>query len=78
MTTGREWAGLLVHIPVGIFQVFCGWLNPVAGIAFLVAFMMYELNEDWHISDQAWLDIRGYLWGIAMGSIGLFLVEFIF
>lgn len=67
-----------MHIPVGIFQVFCAWLNPVVGIAFLVGFMMYEINEDWHISDQAWLDIRGYLWGIALGSLGLFLVEFIF
>lgn len=74
----REWVGLLVHIPVGIFQVFCAWLNPVVGIAFLVAFMVYEIDEDWHISDQAWLDIRGYLWGIAVGAVGLFLIDFIF
>lgn len=76
--TKREWAGLLVHIPVGIFQVFCAWLNPVVGIAFLVAFIVYELSEDWKISDGAWLDIRGYLWGIAIGASGLFLLELIF
>ena len=70
-TLGGSLKGLLLHIPVGMFQVFCAWLNPALAIAFLVGFMVYEVNEDWHLKDRAYYDIRGYLWGIVLGAIGL-------
>jgi len=36
-----------------------------------LVFILYELDEDWPISDQAFRDIREYLIGLFTGAIGL-------
>jgi len=78
----------VMHIPAGVFTVFLGYLALVLpmwykmpmlvfiGIALMViwflGFMGYELNEDLHLKDGAFLDIYGFLVGLALGSYGLF------
>ena len=64
----------LLHIPVGLVTVVAAIVRPVLAICLLVGFLAYELNEDFHIKDNAWVDIAGYLWGLAIGSMILFLI----
>lgn len=75
ISSKRRVEGCLLHIPVGIFTVFCGYVGWYLALIFFGAFMIYEVNEDWHLKDQAWIDIFGYLIGIALGVIGLFIWE---
>jgi hypothetical protein len=63
----------LIHIPVGAFNA---WLLQDAtptGVIFFAGFMIYQLDECLHIKDQAWLDIKGYLWGLAIAAYILML-----
>jgi len=57
---------LLEHVPVGAFNAWVLGFNPIIGAIFFVAFIVYELNEDWSIKDQAWQDLAGWLWGAAI------------
>jgi hypothetical protein len=61
----------LQHIPVGVFNAWLISESPVAGAVFFAAFIVYQLDECLHIKDQAWKDLKGYLWGFAIAA-GLF------
>ena len=56
----------LIHVPVGAFNAWLLHQEPTAGIIFALFFLVYELNEDWRIRDQAWKDLKGWLWGFAL------------
>ena len=64
-----------IHIPVGLFNVFLLYIGVVYGIIFFLGFFAYELNEDWHLKDNAWLDIYGWLIGFGMGVVVLFILK---
>lgn len=64
-----------IHVPVGLFNVFCLYTGIVYGIIFFAGFFVYELNEDWHLKDNAWLDIYGWLVGFGIGVSILFLLD---
>jgi hypothetical protein len=57
---------LLLHVPVGGFNAWLICREPAAGVIFFLGFVIYELNEDWRIRDQAWKDLAGWLWGFAL------------
>ena len=57
-----------IHIPVGILTPLMLLLHPVLSVLFFVGFMAYELNEDLHLKDKAYLDISGYLVGYCIGT----------
>jgi len=42
---------------------------------FLLGFMAYEVTEDWRLKDGAYVDIYGYLWGLATGGMTLFFMQ---
>lgn len=63
----------LMHIPVGLVAVLGVFLNPMLGVLMLVGFIVYELNEDRHIKDGAWIDTAGFVWGTAIGIIVWFI-----
>jgi len=44
-------------------------------VIFFLGFMIYELNEDWRIKDFAFVDIAGYLWGLALSGLAKFLMD---
>lgn len=64
---------ILIHLPLGILTVLFGfYISWWLAVIFAVGFLVYELDEDWHISDEAYKDIKGWLWGVVMA--GLFLL----
>ena len=56
---------ILLHIPHGVLAVLLK--KP---LAFTVAFLVYELNQDKHENDEAFKDIYGFMVGMAIGYIG--------
>ncbi|MCJ7828988.1 MAG: hypothetical protein MUP81_04530 [Dehalococcoidia bacterium] len=65
---------LLQHVPVGAVSAYLLYEMPPAGVLFTVGFFLYELNEDWSIKDQAWRDLKGWLWGCAITALVLIYV----
>jgi len=59
---------LLLHLPVGGFTAWLAARDPAAAALFFAGFIIYELNEDWRIKDQAWKDLAGWLWGFALAT----------
>ena len=60
---------LIIHLPVGGFIGYCCWLGWQYGIAFLVLFVLYEWDEGLWLRDRMWIDLRGSMWGLAIGVI---------
>ncbi len=63
----------LMHIPHGLAFMLLFLLPPVAvGVAaavlWAVFFLLYELDQDWHVKDGAWRDIIGFLEGVILGA----------
>ena len=59
----------LSHITFGIITIWSGGF----ALLFFAVFIFYELDEDWHISDGAWIDIRQYAVGLVIGLIAKYL-----
>ena len=57
----------LIHFPIGLFTAFCGYVSWIYGLIFLCGFLLYEVSEDWHLHDQSFIDIRGWLCGFSIG-----------
>ncbi len=69
-----------LHIPVGLlcgFALLSGWAQ-IWGVVFFISFIIYELNEDFHLKDEACWDIAGFLWGLALSVIILNALRFLF
>ncbi len=62
-----------IHIPVGLFNVFLLYVGIEYGVLFFMGFFIYEISEDFHLKDGAWLDIYGFLIGFGIGVVGLYL-----
>jgi len=45
------------------------------GLIFACGFIVYEVDESWHLHDGAFIDIKGWLWGIALGGFIMFLLK---
>ncbi len=65
----------LIHVPVGIFNVFCLYVGIVFGILFFTGFFIYELQQDYRLKDGAYLDIFGWLIGFGLGVALLFMLQ---
>jgi len=65
----EDLARVLIHIPVGLligFSYFAHWAFPIV-LGYL--FWQYEENEDRHLNDGAWKDIKGAIWGLGILSV---------
>jgi hypothetical protein len=58
----------LLHIPAGLAVVLFLLVHPLLSGLFFSGFMVYELNEDRHLKDQAYIDILGMLVGMAVAG----------
>lgn len=58
-----------IHIPIGMFQSWLTHKNATAGVLFALGFMFYEINEDWHLRDGAYIDIQGALAGEVLQAL---------
>ena len=68
----EELSRVLLHIPLGLLTCLLGYTAWWLGIIFTCGFILYELNQDMHLSDQAFIDIKGWLWGIGTGGLVMF------
>lgn len=55
-----------MHCSVGALNAWLFALNSHIGWAFLIMFFAYEINEDWHLKDRAYIDLFGWLVGFPM------------
>ena len=69
----RNAAHYLAGILTCFSYILC-WVLPVIG---LVSFITYELNEDRHLTDQAYKDILEYLVGFFVTVAGLITWRFV-
>jgi len=65
----------LMHIPVGLFNVFLAYVGWIYGLIFFGGFMVYEVTEDWRLKDGAYLDIYGYLIGFGVAATAIFILS---
>ena len=62
--TISDFARIVIHIPIGMLIGI-----PIIGAPLRETFHMYEANEDKHIQDQAWKDLRGAMVGEIIDEI---------
>ncbi len=53
----------LIHVLVGVLTVGLIFIHPVLTVVGALAFIIYQLDEDWSIKDGAWKDIREWMIG---------------
>ena len=64
-----------LHVPMGLLWVLLWPIEPVAALATCGLFVRYELNEDKHLKDGAYIDIAGSIIGLVGGTLWY---EFVF
>ena len=64
-----------MHVPAGIGTVLAITVSPLAAIMVFVAFLVYEIVEDWRIGDHGYIDVAGFIGGIWAGIVILFVIQ---
>jgi len=64
-----------IHIMAGLVTALITMVNSVLAALMFVGFIIYELDEDWHLSDEAFQDIKEYLIGLYIGAIIVFVMS---
>ena len=59
----------LSHVLLGVLIIVLTKVNPLASILLFISFIIYELDEDWHINDNAYGDILELMLGMVISSI---------
>lgn len=65
------------HYLVGMIIVMSSMVNWVLPIIGTALFLTYEVNEDWHLHDQAYQDILEAMLGFFVATAGLIIWRFI-
>jgi len=65
----EDLARVLMHIPVGLVACLLVYAHWSLAIIFAMSFLYYELNEDMHLSDEAFKDVKGFIWGCGIGGV---------
>ena len=73
--TKNELIRAAMHFPVGV-AVACliSW-SLAHGIMLGIAFLIYEIMNDWRKKDWSYKDVYGYIWGLAIGAIILLILR---
>jgi len=64
----------IIHAVVGIFNAVLLTLNVALGLSFTIGFLFYENTEQNAIDDHSYIDIRGWLIGLAIYSVFYLLI----
>ncbi len=66
----RLWVRLasVGHFLGGLVAALVAPVSPLLAILVTAVFIIYELDEDWHISDLSYRDIREFLEGMVTGG----------
>jgi len=60
----------LAHIAFGILTVLAAvYVHPVVSVIMFLTFTIYELDEEWHLEDESYEDIREYGIGLGIGTL---------
>jgi len=74
----QELARVLMHMPLGILAVVFGyWVGWWLAVIFTAGFLIYEVDEDWHIRNGAYSDIKGFLWGVGIGGVVMVILKLV-
>ena len=65
LTGHRFW----LHFPIGIFIVAVFVIHPYLAWLNAIAFLTYEVMNDWRKKDNSYKDVVGFCFGLAVGSI---------
>lgn len=60
----------LMHVPVGLIAGLAVLVHPVLALLIGMAFLSYEILEDWRIGDHSYIDLNGFVFGV-IGATGL-------
>ena len=66
---------VFLHIPVGLANVFLCSLHWSLAFVFGFGFVVYELAQDSVVGDDAFKDIKGWLWGMFIGGVIWWLIR---
>jgi len=58
------------HAVWGILTVQAVKIHPVLAVIMFLLFILYELDEEWHLNDYAYEELREYMYGIAAAVAG--------
>jgi len=66
----------LAHIVFGILTAFTAvYLQPALAVIMFLTFVIYQLDESWHLSDESYEDIREYGIGLGIGTTIILLFQ---
>jgi len=75
-TVSNEDVGrVLLHLPLGILTCALWYVDWPLAIIFAAGFIIYEKEQDKYVVDQAWKDIKGFLWGLGITGVVLFVLK---
>ena len=57
------------HAVFGFISTLAAMINPVFLIVSAALFVIYELDEEWSLSDEAYEEVREYLYGVSAALI---------
>lgn len=72
ITDPKRW---LMHFPIGAFTAWAASQHWSFGFLVIFGFVAYEIIEDWRIRDKSYIDIQGYLWGLAAGIVAVAIIN---
>jgi len=68
----------LAHVLFGVLTVFAAvYVHPVVSTIMFLVFVIYELDEEWHLEDESYEDIREYGIGLGIGVVATIIQIFL-
>lgn len=59
----------IAHFLAGLLTAHTSFYNPLLSVLMFIIFLIYELDEDWHIKDRAYRDILQYAVGLYLYAV---------
>jgi len=66
-----EWLTKIGHALFGFISTLAVLVHPVLPALSLALFIVYELDEEWHLNDEAYEEIREYGYGASLALLTL-------
>lgn len=66
---------ILAHILFGLVTAMISLVSPILSIINTVVFIIYELNEEWNLSDKAYEEIMEYMLGLGIGETAILVLN---
>ena len=64
----------LAHYVWGFLTALVAPAAPVLSAIMFIGFIVYELDEEWHIRDKSYRDIQEMLTGLGIGAITILIL----